>query len=95
MGLKVLGISSAYKDYAKKMYIKCELLELLHKMNMDFKYSSHGLSITKRNEEDKSHTFHLAILKTPQHVRSWIMYIIQQGGKFRVLKPSSSIRLEG
>lgn len=89
-----LGISSAYKHYAKKIYMKCELLELLHKMSMHFKCSSHGLGIIKRNEEDKSHTFHLAILKTPKHLRSWIMYIIQWGGKFRVLESLSSIRLE-
>lgn len=75
--------------------MKSELLELLHKMNMHFKCSSHDLSITKRNEQDKSHTFHLAILETPQHMRSLIIYIIQLGVKFRELEPLSSIRLEG
>lgn len=77
------------------MYMKCVLLKVLHKMNMHFKCSSHGLSTTKRNEQDKSHTFHLAILETPQHVRNLIMYINQLGVKFRELEPFFSIRLEG
>lgn len=36
--------------------------------------SSHGLRITKRNEQDKSHTFHLVILETPQHVEFDYVY---------------------